>query len=312
MGFQKAVKTQIKPKIVLIGPSGSGKTYSALRLATGIIKKTGGRIAFIDSENKRGKYYANEFDYDYMELKAPYTPEKYITAVDDAIGAQYSVVIVDSATHEWSGPGGILEIKSKMTGTNDYTKWESLTPRHNAFLNKMLLSDIIVICCVRGKDEYALELNDKGKQVPRKIGLGADFRNGLEFEATCAFMCDQENHVAQVMKDNTHIFDGTNGVKLYEVLTEKHGEQIMDWANSGEAEIELPKPKPTVVKLTPPIDQSERDAKMSQIIDLMGKLGWDGNKLKEECIKLVGKENSSEYTVDEFDEIIDYMKLSQG
>jgi len=290
LGFQKATKTQIKPKIVLMGPSGSGKTYTALRLATGIIKKTHGRIAFIDSENKRGKYYAKEFDYDYMEIVAPYNPEKYIGAVDNAIDDGYSVVIVDSATHEWSGPGGILNIKANMPGTNDFTKWESLTPRHSAFTSKMLLSDVVVIVCVRGKDEYVLEINDKGKQVPKKVGMGADFRAGLEYDATVAFLLDQESHVAQVTKDNTHIFDGTNGVKLYEVLTEKHGETIMNWANSGEV-AELP-------EISKPMNENQKE----QLLKLMESVGID--KMKTEMYNLTNKNNSGDLTEEEADKLI--------
>ena len=260
MGFIKATKTQIKPKVVLIGPSGSGKTYSALRLVTGMLKKTGGRIAVIDTENKRGKYYANEFDYDYMELKQPYQPEKYIEAINEAVEGGYKVVIVDSATHEWSGPGGILDIKSSMPGANDYVKWEKLTPRHNAFLNAMMLTDIIVICCVRGKDEYVLETNEKGRQAPKKVGMGAEFRNGLEYEATIAFLIEQDRHIAEPMKDNTHIFDGTNGAKLYEVLTEKHGEMIMEWAENGEVVKDSEEFKKVMKEIKAAKTQEELDA----------------------------------------------------
>ena len=86
-GFQKAKREKIWLKILLGGASGSGKSYSALRLATGIAKKGKGKVAAIDTEAGRIRYYANEFDFDDLQLDEPYTPEKYINAIDEAIGS---------------------------------------------------------------------------------------------------------------------------------------------------------------------------------------------------------------------------------
>ena len=116
-GFQKAKREQIWVKALLAGPSGSGKTYSALRLATGIQSKVGGGIAAIDTENRRIRYYADEFSFDDMQLQAPYSPEKYVDAIDQAIDAGYKILIIDSITHEWDY---CLDIHSKMPG-NSYT-----------------------------------------------------------------------------------------------------------------------------------------------------------------------------------------------
>ena len=77
MGFQKAKKEQIWVKVLLNAPSGGGKTYSALRLATGLAKKCGSRVAALDTENRRIRYYASEFDFDDMQLEAPYSLSRY-------------------------------------------------------------------------------------------------------------------------------------------------------------------------------------------------------------------------------------------
>ena len=82
IGFKKAKREQIWLKVLFAGASGSGKTYTALRVATGIAKKTGGKVAAIDTENGRIRYYANEFDFDDLQLEMPYSPEKYIEAID--------------------------------------------------------------------------------------------------------------------------------------------------------------------------------------------------------------------------------------
>lgn len=234
MAFQKAKREQIWAKVLLNSPSGGGKTYSALRLATGMAQKCDSRVAAIDTENGRIRYYANEFDFDDMQLVEPYSPEKYMQAIDEAVNAGYKVLIIDSISHEWNF---CLDLVNNMPGTNSYTKWRGVTPRHNAFTEKILQSPIHIIATVRGKDEYVLE-DSNGKKVPKKIGLGAVTREGVEFNYTVTLNLDQTTHRFSTTKDNTHLFEDR-----YDVLTEADGAAIFDWANSGEAP--APKPKAT-------------------------------------------------------------------
>jgi len=226
-GFKKAKREKIWLKVLMAGSSGSGKSYSALRVAKGIAQKTGGKIASIDTENGRIRYYANEFDFDDLQLEAPYTPEKYIEAIEDAIDGEYAVLIIDSISHEWDY---CLDVHSKMPG-NSYTNWAKITPRHNKFMEKVLQSPVHVLATVRGKDEYLLE-DKNGKQVPKKVGLGYKQRGDIEYEYTVTFNIDQQSHIATQTKDNTHLFE-----ERYEVLTEKDGMALYDWANSGDAPI---------------------------------------------------------------------------
>ena len=118
MGFQvkKAKREKIYTKIALMAPSGGGKTYGSLRLATGmaqeIEKETGkkARILMANTEAKRGYYYANEFDYDIVDLDPPHNPEKYVELIDFAVKEGYDILIIDSSSHEWEGKGGCLEL----------------------------------------------------------------------------------------------------------------------------------------------------------------------------------------------------------
>ena len=220
---KKAVKYQINVKIALMGPSGSGKTYSALRLAGGMGKKT----LLGNTEADRGYLYAGKFDYDIADLAAPYTPEKYIELIEYAEKEGYDTLIIDSGTHEWSGRGGLLEVHGNMPG-NSYTNWAKITPRHNAFVDKILYSKVNVIVNLRGKDVYVMAENEKGKQAPKKEGLGADMRANFEYEMMATLMIDQQSHVAMAMKDNTGLFENR-----FEVLTEDHGRLLMQWANDG-------------------------------------------------------------------------------
>ena len=245
MAFIKATREKIWLKILMAGSSGSGKSYSALRVATGIAKKANTRVAAIDTENGRIRYYANEFDFDDLQLEAPYSPETYIEAIDDAIDADYRVLIIDSISHEWDF---CLEVHSKMPG-NSYTNWSKITPRHDKFMEKILQAPVHIIATARGKDEYVLE-EKNGKQVPKKVGLGYKQRDGVEYNYTVTFNIDQQSHVATATKDNTHLFE-----ERYDILTEKDGIALYEWANSGD----VPEVKKTPVKKEKPVEESTEE-----------------------------------------------------
>lgn len=300
--FKKAKKEQLWLKILLAGASGSGKSYSALRLATGIAKASGGKIAAIDTEAGRIRYYADEFDFDDLQLDEPYEPEKYIEAINEAIKEGYNIIIIDSITHEWNY---CLQLVDKMPGTNSYTKWGKVTPRHDAFREKIIQAPAHIIATVRGKDAYVLEQDSKGKQVPKKVGLGYTQRDGLEFEYTVTFNIDQSTHVAEVTKDNTHLFENR-----YEKLTEEDGEKLYEWANSGD----MPQKKATKEvkeesKETSDIDLDSLEVKDLQkmIISKAQELGGSSNKeMLNKFVEIIGVKNPN--SCEDKDKLIKLMK----
>lgn len=83
---------------------------------------------------------------------------------------------------------------------------------------------------MRGKDQYEVNRDDRGKTSVQKLGVGAKQRDGFEYEFTCTFLIDQKTNCAEVQKDNTHIFEHEGAT----LLTENHGKKIIQWANSGE------------------------------------------------------------------------------
>ena len=109
---------------------------------------------------------------------------------------------------------------------------KKVTPRHNKFIEAITTSPIHIIATMRGKDQYEVEKDDRGRVNVKKLGVGSQQREGMEYYFTCTFGIDQINHMARCEKDNTHIFDGEGAV----LLNERYGEKLIDWANSGEAE----------------------------------------------------------------------------
>ncbi len=66
---------------------------------------------------------------------------------------------------------------------------ESLTPRHQSFIDAILQTPCHVICNLRTKVEYVL-VEKNGKQVPEKVGMKSETRENLDYEMTVVFSLD--------------------------------------------------------------------------------------------------------------------------
>ena len=227
--FAKATRKQSKLRLNLAGPSGCGKTMSALLLAKGI----GGKIAVVDTEHGSASLYSDVVDFDVVELSPPYSPERYIECIEGAERAGYDVLIIDSMTHEWAGAGGILQsldavAKSRFKG-NSYMAWSVMTPRHNAFIDKILQSSLHIIATTRSKQDFVL-VEERGKQIPKKVGMAPIQRDGIEYEFTCVLDLTIDDHFASASKDRTRLFSGDPLV-----INESTGKMLVNWLNDGES-----------------------------------------------------------------------------
>lgn len=230
--FIKAERKRAKARIGLVGPAGSGKTMSALKLAYGIVGPEG-KIAVIDTEHGSASLYADLCGYDVLELSAPFTAKKYLDAIKEAERQKYDILLIDSLSHAWAGPGGILEFVDNLVEIkNKFTAWREATPQHNSLVEAMLQSSLHIIGTMRAKTEYIITEDEKGKKIPKKVGLSPVQREGMDYEFTLVFDIDRDKHVAITSKDRTSLFDG-----FCEKLEISHGEAIRKWLDTG---IELP------------------------------------------------------------------------
>lgn len=239
--IQHAKKEQIFVKALIGGPSGSGKSYSALRVATGITGREGEgtKIGYIGTEGMRDKLYANEFNYDLISLEE-YSSDYYEAALDAFLEAGYKVIIIDSMTHLWNWVQDQVQLTTK--GDNTFQAWGKYKKENKKIIEKILLAPAHIIVTARGKDEYVLEANSRGKMAPRKVGVGAQQDKDIEYEYMVTWMIDQDTHLAEAAKDNTHIFEGK-----IKVLDEKDGEALYNWANDGDP-VKSPKERAEEVK----------------------------------------------------------------
>lgn len=228
--LRKAERKQAKLRVGVSGPSGSGKTYSALLLAKGMASAWD-KVALIDSENGSGELYSDLGAYNVVTLSAPFSPERYIEAIKMCEAGGMEVIVIDSATHEWDGKGGCLEIQEQLGGR--YQDWSKVTPRHQKFIQAIVESECHIITTTRRKQDYEMT-NENGKVKVQKVGLKEVQREGFEYELTLAFEVDIR-HFASSSKDRTGIFAD----KPPFMITEETGVTLKKWADSGAVVVKI-------------------------------------------------------------------------
>lgn len=226
MELKQAKREQVKLKIGLSGASGFGKTYSALLLAYGITNDYS-KVAVIDTENESASLYSHLGNYNTLNLSPPYSPENYIKAIEICEKANMEVIAIDSITHEWSGKGGCLDIHEKLGGR--FQNWAQITPRHQAFIDKILQSKCHVITTTRRKVDYSMDTDNSGKTKVIKHGTKEITREGFEYELTVNFELINDNHLAKASKDRTGLFMN----KPEFVINASTGKKLMAWCNNG-------------------------------------------------------------------------------
>lgn len=207
MQLQKAVKRTKLLRLFIAGVSGSGKTYTALAVGTALAKLDGDKpVVLFDTEASSAELYADRFDFLTGQIEAPYEPQKYIDALKVAADAGAGVVIIDSISHAWNGAGGLLEMVDAFSRSdsgrrgNAFTNgWSKATPIQQKLFEAILRAPFHVIVTARSKTEYAIEKDDRGRDVPVKIGLAPVQRADVEYEFDVMLEVDH-THTGRVTK----------------------------------------------------------------------------------------------------------------
>ncbi len=197
MAFKAAKNYQRFLRMAIMGGPKTGKSFTALTVAHALAGENG-RVAVIDTENASASKYAELFPaFDVSELEQ-FNPDNYVREIQEAERLGYDVLVIDSLTHAWNGPGGLLEYKDQVAksgkaGMNSYTAWSEASPKHTKLIYTITHCKMHVIVTLRTKVEYVLEQNEKGKQVPVKIGLAPIQKDDTEYEFDIAAMMDKSH-----------------------------------------------------------------------------------------------------------------------
>jgi hypothetical protein len=173
VSFGRAIRTNVNLLIGVAGPSGSGKTFSALRMASGI--SDGALFAVIDTERGRSKHYADMFSFDVAELEPPFSPARYLEAIEAADAAGYPVIVVDSMSHSWAGDGGCMDMqeeefqrltkgKEERADAFKLLSWAMPKQEHKRMVYGLLKVRAHVILCFRAEPKVEI-VKEGGKTV---------------------------------------------------------------------------------------------------------------------------------------------------
>ncbi len=240
--YKKAVRGNEPLLLSIAGASGSGKTYSALRIGTGLAGD--GRIAVVDTENGRARLYADLFDFDTVDLVAPFRPQSYDEAIQAADAAGYPVIVVDSFSHEHAGDGGLLdwhdEELARMGGRaqSNIAAWIEPKRAHKKLITHLLQVKAHVIICLRAEEKIEMVKGAGGKlEVVKKKSLtGLDgwipiCEKSLPFEMTASFLLVPDKpgipQPIKLMEQHRGFFP------LDKPLSEETGAALAAWAAGG-------------------------------------------------------------------------------
>lgn len=239
----EAKRVAVPLMVGLVGPSGGGKTYSALRLATGIQRVTGGDIFVIDTESRRSLHYANKFKFRHVPFEAPFGPLDYLAAVEYCAKKGAKVVIVDSMSHEHEGPGGVLERHDeewkRLGGSPGVSMlaWAKPKQERRRMINSILQLPVSSIFCFRAKEKLKIE---RGKD-PTPLGFMPIAGEEFVFEMTInclllpkadgvpAWQSNEpgERSTMKLPEQFRHLFAESAS------LSEDIGESMARWAEGG-------------------------------------------------------------------------------
>jgi hypothetical protein len=243
--FRQALRTKAKPLIGLYAESGAGKTYSALLLARGFVGEAG-KIGMIETEAGRGEAYADLIPggYSVVSLAGDFSPTRYGEAIAAAEKAGVDALIIDSASHEWEGVGGVLDMAA--TGEREGKKgplvWQKPKLDHaRQFMLRLLQTPIpLVIVCMRAKYPMIQTLIEGKKTWVRSEMLEPTQSADILFEMFVHGWIDREHrlHVTKLTRpDLARVF------REGEPITLETGKALAAWSQ-GSADDRTPSSPP--------------------------------------------------------------------
>lgn len=282
--IRPATRSDSKALIGLYGQSGCGKTMSALLLGRGLIGPTG-KLVLIDTESGRGSLYADVIPggYETIALDEPFSPARYIEAIEAAEKAGAGCIIIDSMSHEWESVGGIADMAAEIerrTGKSGLHCWKEPKVAHQKMLLYLLRAKTHVICCLRAKRKSRQAKDERtGKTVIVKDDFYTPKQDGdfiYELTVHAEILADHKLRVTKVSHPAlASIFK--DGV----VISEDTGRAVAEWARGGQARPnpyiapnQQPAPSPDDdMPTAPQIDKTT--ARVNELIAEMDKPGAD-------------------------------------
>lgn len=264
--YGPAVRATLPLLLGVAGPSGSGKTFSALRLATGMQRITGGDIAVVDTEAKRATAYDKIFKFHHLDFAPPFGPLDYLEAIDWVLKKGAKNVIVDSMTHEHSGEGGVMDqvnsYLDKKCGDNwaERDKYNMLAHKQpkadrktlNNYIIQSGRSGVNFIFCYRADENKVKPI--KGEGIVN-MGMTPETTSKLIYECMAIFLLSAASDGRPMANPQTSLEKMFSKLPVQfrdmlvagAPLSEDLGQKFAEWARGDiakEPKKEEPPPRP--------------------------------------------------------------------
>ena len=266
--LRPAITSEAKPLIGLYSESGNGKTKSALLLAKGFCDDMS-KVGMIETEAGRGEVYAKDpvvGGYLVRPIRENFAPAEYGKAITELEQAGLVVAIIDSASHEWEGAGGVLgwAAKNQEDGKKGPLVWQKPKMSHQSdFILRLLQTPIsLVIVCMRAKYPMKETSKEGKKEWTRSEILEPKQADDILFEMMVHGWIDSK-HALHVTKYTTDDFrqifiDG-------HPITVETGKRLKEWAAGGA--------KPGKKETSPPKKEEKKETFMEIMAREFERLG---------------------------------------
>lgn len=270
LNIVEAAREGARLVVGISGISGSGKTFTALQLAYGMARGDGRKVGFLDTENRRGRLYADRRTYEmvqrsmglaqpvrpflHADLYAPFSPQRYSDAILEFQRAGVEVLVIDSVSHEWEGPGGCEDIAT--AGNPRVPRWNDAKREHKRFMNTLLTCDMHVIVCIRAREKVRIT-KQGGETKIEPLGVLPVCEKNFMFEMTASLMMWDEGRAQETMKcpedlrpilgrregyitaaDGLALRDWVDGAQQLDPDRERHRNVLLTAAEQGTAALE--------------------------------------------------------------------------
>lgn len=236
VSIEQATRAGAHLLIQCFGGPRSGKTYTALQLARGIAGPKG-KIGVLDTESGRARLYSDKVPGGFAvgELSPPFTPDRYRQAIEQFVEFGADVLVIDSFSHVWNGPGGVLELADQQEagGKKGLQKWLKPKVEYRKLVGFLLSTRIHIIFCSRGK-QPVVERTVNGKKEFVTLPWEPVQDKHLKYEMTIVLPMILDGTFETTPDrlkcpgDLKHLFTG-------QPLTSEVGAEIAKWVAGGHA-----------------------------------------------------------------------------
>lgn len=216
---------------LLSGAPGWGKTWTALLLAKRFAEELNTWVGVIETERARSVHYRRMFPHKIARLTS-FEPETYMEALDAFERMGCKVLVIDSLSQAWDGPGGILARvdKARASGGNSFNAWGPAKALQARFITHIMNFPGHTFVTARSKMEHA-QVTDGGRTVVKKLGMDITQAGDIEYEFDWAIAFRSVEHDAEVTKS---ILDAY--LPVGEIIDRPGvdlAERLLSWLNAG-------------------------------------------------------------------------------